>query len=77
MAEHAVAVLVTVRVVHELEVVEVEHHEREGTLVPLRVGDLLAQATIEVATVEEARQSVVGGVVEREPELVLELALRA
>ena len=53
-----VARRVAVDVVHALEVVEVEHHERDGGLVGGRVDELLAEPLVERAVVPEARQRV-------------------
>ena len=73
MLEHAVPFLMAERVVDRLEVVEVEHDDREAAaMAPLGVATSGAQARLEVAAVEEARQSVDRGVLLRELELAAE-----
>jgi hypothetical protein len=56
--EHAVAGLVAVGVVEPLEVVEVDHDERERAPVAARPRDLLRELAVEVAPVGEPRERV-------------------
>ena len=47
-----------VNVVHELEVVDVEHEERDAVVAARRADELRAQALVEIAVVVDARQRV-------------------
>ena len=58
LREHVVARRVAVDVVDALEVVEVEHHERDRRLFGRREEEHLAQPLVERAVVPEARQRV-------------------
>ena len=57
-AQHVVADEVAVRVVELLEVIDVEHEQRQRLRVPLGEADLGAEPLDEVAAVERARQPV-------------------
>ena len=59
--QDAVAEQVAERVVHELEVVEVDHQQGQRRLRALSPDDLLAQPLVQVAVVEEAGQLVAVG----------------
>ena len=56
--QHAVAGLVAEGVVQRLEVVDVEHHQRERKHLPRAAGQLAVQRLRQVAPVEEPRQRV-------------------
>src|SRR5207245_3559358 len=56
---HAVTEQVTERVVYELEVVEVDHEQAEGSAGALCADDLLAQSLVQEAVVVETRQLIV------------------
>ena len=58
LREDEVARRVAVDVVDALEVVEVEHHERDGGLVDRRAHELLAELLVERAVVPEAGQRI-------------------
>ena len=70
--EHDVARQVSVRVVHLLEVIEVEEHEAERRLVPVRVGHLGREPLDEVLSIVDFGERVLRG---RFVELVRELLL--
>ncbi len=59
--KHAVAGLVAVSVIDELEAVEVEHRERERPAVAYRAAALFVQALLEGAVIEKAGEPVGGG----------------
>ena len=63
--EDAVPVQVAEAVVHELEVVEVEHHDAQRPVRAHRADDLLGQALVQVPVVEEPGQRVPVGEVAR------------
>ena len=54
-AQHQIALLVAVDVVQELEVVEVEHDQRQRAAVALGAIELVAQPLVEDAVVVQAR----------------------
>ena len=58
LAQHLVTGEVAVRVVEALEVVEVEHEERQWRTVPLRLRHLLLEPLVEVAVVVEPGETV-------------------
>ena len=58
LGQHVVADRVAVDVVHLLEVVDVEHHERDVLVLARRPGQLAAEALVEVAVVVEAGERV-------------------
>jgi len=59
--QHAVAEQVTEGVVHELEVVEIDHHHAQWALVALCPDDLLAHPLVQIAVIEEAGERVAVG----------------
>ena len=63
LVQQLVAHAVPVDVVHLLEVVEVEHHDRDGVVCRRRPQERLAQAVVERAVVVEAGESVGLGLV--------------
>jgi hypothetical protein len=75
VAEDAVAVLVAVGVVDQLEVVDIDDDDGKWPLVALRVCGLLAESALEVTPIEQTGERIVRRVLEGETELVLELPL--
>ena len=61
MLEHVVARQMPEAVVHLLEVIDVEHHQRQRAPVAVRARDLALDRVHEVALVEDLRQPVDGG----------------
>ena len=63
LVQQLIADAVAVDVVHLLEVVEVEHHDRDGVVRGRRLQERLAQAVVERAVVVEAGEGVGLGLV--------------
>ena len=60
LAEHGVTGLVADRVVHVLEVIDVEHDEREGRLPPVRARHLALERLLEQPAIGEPGEAVAG-----------------
>ena len=77
-AQHRISGEMSERVVHPLEVIDVDDDERERRPMPDRIGHLSVQSLVEIAAIVEVSERVPHGrVVEPALRLVLELVVQA